>query len=119
MAQNDVLFFIKFYYPNNKKYAITIVLLCKQHKICKDNYTQHNAVPAENLEVLFLDVGHKETDNDEGNDKCCCTAHKENDKLGRSKCKAEVQYFDKGEAEHYGNCKEEGELGCGNTANTD
>lgn len=80
----------------------------KQHQQAKDD-----AIPSEDLEVVFFDILHQEFDNDDWWNECSNQTDDQNQKFSRWEDETEFQQLEQWSAEHDRDCQEEREL-CGN-----
>ena len=87
----------------------------------QDDQTQHDAVEAEELEVMALDVIHQEADGGKADHKGDHAAHHEDSDLGaghRSAGENKLDHLEQGRARHNRDGEEEGELGHTGTGQT-
>ena len=99
-----------------RSYVILLILLfcsyriTNQKEISEYDEAETDAVPAEGLEIVFLDVTQEQFDGDDGNDKCGRHADGEYQDFSAGVMPAEFDKFQKACPEHDGNREEKGEF---------
>ena len=85
-------------------------VLFNNHKVRQHGDTKDNTIPAEHLEIVFLDEAHQETDDEQrGHERGDCT-DAEDHQLSGCKRKAELENLEQACAEHDRNGQKEGKL---------
>ena len=85
-------------------------VLFNNHKVRQYGDTKNNTIPAEHLEIVFLDEAHQETDDEQrGHERGDC-ADAEDHQLGGCKRKAELENLEQACAEHDRNGQKERKL---------
>ena len=84
--------------------------LCKYQEVQYDDHAEDDAVPAEDLEVLSLNIAHKELYDEHRHHKRNNAAHRKGNKLRAREINAKAQYFEQRHAHHDGYGEEKGKL---------
>ncbi len=85
-------------------------VLFNNHKVRQYGDTKNNTIPAEHLEIVFLDEAHQETDDEQrGHERGDC-ADAEDHQLGGCKRKAELENLEQACTEHDRNGQKERKL---------
>ena len=92
-----------------------LFILLDEHlyqEVIDNDETEDDTIPAEYLEVVLLDISHKELDSYDGHDECHYHTYSQQYPFFCSETESEFGKFEKAGSEHYRNSQEECEFCC-------
>ena len=92
-----------------------LFILLDEHlyqEVIDNDETEDDTVPAEHLEVMLLDISHKELDSYDRHYECHYHTDCQQDPFFRCEYESELGKFEKAGSKHYRNSQEECEFCC-------